>query len=171
MTRTWPQEWRDEYDQTLREVCESVDGTGDRADALQARVEAAVADEKPWAKDVETDALHRGYIDEITVWLKRHRVVFSLGSRRVRKPRVIGTRRRGAEGEPVDYQLPFVTLTFDELRTKRRAYLQQMRSYGDDIALMDRLLALAERVPAAETPTEAARSLHLDLDEYLAGAS
>lgn len=54
---------------------------------------------------------------------------------------------------------------------KRREYLTQISAYTDNVAVADRLLALAEMAPGSNTPQEAAQALGISLDEYLAGAA
>lgn len=59
------------------------------------------------------------------------------------------------------------TATFDELRDKRREALRQVRTYSDTVALLDRLLALAELYPDASSVATALIEHGMSLDEYL----
>ncbi len=168
MTRTWDPKWIAEYNTAMREVVANANGTGERVALWRTVIDDAIQAHRPWAHDVDRDARAVGDASEIKRWLKRHRVVIAIGGRTVRKPRVIGTRRPTDDGVVVDLQLPFAVLTFDEIRNKRTAYLRQLAAYTDDVAVMDILLALSDMAPGTFTPQEAASSLGISLDEYLA---
>jgi hypothetical protein len=169
--KVWNPADRGEFETLLQEVCEQADGTGERCAVMDRLVSDAQQAHRDWAYDVERQARLIGYAFEIKGWLKRNRKVVAIGGRKIRKPSVIGTQRADGNGGVIDYQLPFVTLTFEELRKKRREYMQQIQAYNDNVALMDKLLALEEMAPATGTPKEAARHIGIDLDDYLAGAA
>lgn len=162
---------RQEYETLLNEVIAQAESTGDRARLMQAKIEDAIQAQRDWAKAVERAAALDGYSQAIKTWLKRTRVVVNINDREISKPRTIGTKRQDEDGQVVDLQLPFEILTFDQIRRKRREYLTSLNAYTDNLAVADRLLALAEMAPGSNTPAEAAKTLGITIDAYLAGAA
>jgi len=162
---------RREYEALLNAVIAEADGTGERVALMDRFMEDAIQAHRHWAVQVEGAARRNGYAAEIKTYLKRTRVVINLNDREISKPRTIGTRRESDDGKVIDLQLPFEVLTFDQIRDKRREYLTQINAYTDNLAVADRLLALAEMAPGSNTPAEAAKLLGIVLDEYLGMAS
>lgn len=162
---------RREYEAVLNEVLAEADGTGERARLMRLKISDAIQAHRDWASLVQRNAEIDGYAAAIKVHLKRTRVVVAIEGRVISKPRTIGTRRQDESGKVVDLQLPFEVLTFDQIRRKRSEYLTQIRAYTDNLAVVDRLLALAEMAPGSNTPAEAAALLGVTVDDYLSGAA
>lgn len=160
---------RAEYEALLTAVLTEAESTGERVALMDSLIDDAVQAQRPWAVKVEETSRRVGYANEIKSYLKRTRVVLTIKDREVSKPRTIGAKAKNEDGKVIDLQLPFEVLTFDQLRDKRREYLSQINAYTDNLAMADRLLALADAAPGTNTPSEAARVLGLNLDEYLMG--
>lgn len=162
---------RREFDALMLEVVSEAEGTGERTHLMAAKIDDAVQAQRTWAVEVQRTAQYDGYSNAIKAYLKRTRVVINIADREVSKPRTIGTKRKDQAGTVVDLQLPLEVLTFDQIRDKRVEYVRQARAYTDNIAVTDRLLALQDMAPGANTPGEATKALGITLDEYLAGAA
>lgn len=167
----WSPEERAEYEGLLLEVVKREEGQADRVDYMEHLMADATQARRGWAVDLDRDCRRDGYARQIKNYLKRTRVVFARGVDMVEKPRVVGVTRKAEDGSRYAVQSLYETLTFDELRDKRRAYLAQRRSYDESVALCDRYLALADMAPGSSTPLDATRSLGIEIDVFLAGAS
>jgi hypothetical protein len=162
----WAPEERAEYDEMVASIVQEADSTEARIDLYEAAVADAVQARRFWATDLDRDARRTGYREQIKGWLKRNRVLVNYHGRVASKPRIVGTRRSSEAGE-YDVQALLDALTFDEIEAKRKEYLRQVRTYSDNVALMDRLLALRDMAPDAITPREACVALGLALEDYL----
>jgi hypothetical protein len=169
-SNTWPEgEW-DEFEELCRNAERLGESTGHRARLFGDMIEGAVQAHRIFARDIEREALRRGFLSIFRQWQKSHGgpVVVSHDGRILTKSRVIGVRRSGPDGTEHHQQLLFDYCTWDELGTKRKEYIAAMRGYGDDIAVIDRLLALRELAPESTTPAEAAKELGTTVDAWLA---
>lgn len=165
--KIWSPEERDEYDEMLRKIVTSTADSGDRVDLMEARMADAVQAHRFWANDAERSACRVGYSAQIRSYIKRNRLMFSHEGSVIFRPRVIGTRGINELGEKFHAQALIETLTFDELRQKRLDYLRQIRAYDENLALVDRMLALADMCPEANSPIEALELLNLTVEDYL----
>lgn len=164
-------ESREEYDALMAEVVSEADSTGERAALMDAKVADAIQAHRQWAMESEQAAKLDGYSRQIKDYLKRTRVVVALTEKRsITKPATVGTKQMTSAGKWVDVQLPLEVLTFDQLRQKRGEYLRQRKSYDDNIAVADRLLALEEMSPGAVTPADACAAIGTSLEDYLGEA-
>lgn len=163
----WAPEERVEYDQMLQDVIEQAEGTGRRVDLLERLLNDALQAHRFWARDVERHALRTGLRAQIKQHLDRRKVVRPARDVLVEKPRVVGIQRRTEAGQVYFAQVAYDVMTFDELRAKRGEVLRQLRAYSDTIALIDRLLALADMHPEAKTVQEALDLHEMSLDDYL----
>lgn len=163
----WGPGEKEEYDVLLQRVIEEADSTHERVDLMERLVTDAIQAHRWWASDCERDARRTGFAAQIKSYLKRSRVLFANREAMVDKPRVVGFKRANAEGVVYDVQALLETATFDELRDKRREAIRSIKSYSDSIALLDRLLFLAELHPDAATVAEALEVHGMSLDEYL----
>lgn len=169
--KTWGPEERAEYDAMLDEIISSASDTGERADLMEAKMRDAIQAQRFWANDAEYHACRVGYIAQIKSYLKRTRVMFSYDGSIISRPRFVGARAKTESGEVFYTQALIETLTFDELREKRLDYLRQIRAYDENLALVDRLLALADMCPKASTPNDALKLLNLTVEDYLGEAA
>jgi hypothetical protein len=165
--KTWSPQERAEYDAMLAEVVSAATDTRERADLMEDKMHDAVQAQRFWANDAQRHACRVGYLAQIKSYLKRTRLLFSHDGLLISRPRVVGTKTISESGETVHIQALIETLTFDELRQKRLEYLRQIRAYDENLALVDRLLALADMCPQATTPTEALKVLDLTVEGYL----
>lgn len=166
----WSPEERDEYEALLHEVISGARLTGDRVRLMETKMADAEQAHRPWVRDANREAVRTGYASQIKGYLKRNRVALSHDGLILSRPRIIGTPKVSDSGQTYYEQALIELKTFDELRAKRSDYLAQIRAYDANVALIDKLLALADLAPTATTPAEAAAQLDIDLDEYLGGA-
>jgi hypothetical protein len=169
--KNWSPEERDEYDAMLAEIVTSATDSGERADLMEAKMRDAIQAQRFWANDAEYHACRVGYLAQIKSYLKRNRLLFSYEGLLISRPRVVGTKSVSESGETVHIQALIETLTFDELRQKRLEYLRQIRAYDENLALVDRLLALADMCPEASSPIDALKMLDLTVEDYLGEAA
>jgi len=168
----WTNDERTEYSELLDGVLSEAETSRDRTALMVARVDDAIQAHRAWAREIAAEARQRGHASQWKSHAKKARVLVSYSGEVLSKPRVIGVKRQKS-GQVIDQQALIEFLTFDELRAKRTAYVQQVKSYSESIALMDRLIALQEMSGAsdAETPDQAAARLGLTLDDYLGQAA
>lgn len=167
--QAWDQQARHEYEAARREAWESSDRQGERTDRFAEIIADAVQARRRWAMEVQAEAERVGYAANLKGWRKAQRTVaVSYKGEVITKPRTAGVRRSNDEGEQYATQTLFDLFTWDELAAKRKDYLQQVKTYSANVALIDRLLALRELAPSATNPGEAADALGTSLDEWLA---
>lgn len=167
---SWSPEDNAEFDALMQAVVSEATGTGDRVEAMACKIADARQAHRYWAGDIEREALRTGYAAQIKDWLKRNRVLFAWHGQMLSKPRVIGRRATSSEGTTSFEQALVEAFTFDDLRIKKREYLEQVRAYTENIALIDRLLALADLVPGATTPVQACERLGVTVESWLGTA-
>lgn len=165
----WTPEDVREWDSLLQEVVESAETTVERTDLMERLMDDAVNAHRPWANDMQRQCLRDGYARQWKAYMKRTRVIVATREATVEKPRVVGVKRLDEAGAKYDVQALYELLTFDEIRAKRRENLAQIKAYTDSVAVCDKYLALQSLAPEAATPAEAAKSLGIDIDEWLAG--
>lgn len=85
-------------------------------------------------------------------------------------PRILGVRRRSANGSTQHERTLFDYMTFDELRQKLAEFTLQVRAYERDLHLIIRLLALQSEAPDAKTPADACTTLGTSVEQWLAAA-
>lgn len=168
--RTWSPEDRSEYDAMVAQVVQTESTTEARVNLYEKLTADARQAHRFWAGEIDRDARRTGYREQIKRWMKKNRVLVSFDGRMVSKPRVIGIRQSVGD-ESYDVQALLEALTFDQIEAKRREYLRQVNVYTDNVALMDRLLALRDMAPDTATPQEACAVLGLAFDEYLGRAA
>lgn len=164
---SWSPDDNAEFDALMQAVVSEATSTGDRVEAMAEKIADARQAHRFWAGDIDREALRTGYASQIKSWLKRNRVLFAYHGAVLSKPRVIGRRSRSGEGSASFEQALIEAFTFDELRTKRHEYIDQIRAYTENIALIDRLLALADLVPGATSPVEACEQLGITVESWL----
>lgn len=168
-TRAWTEEDRDEYDAMCAEAWESSSNIRDQVAAFLAKLADARQAHRDWAYRVEDEVLRAGARERLKEWSKtRSRVLVAYSDGAAAKPRVIGTTRTDAAGNRVHQQVLFETMTWQELAEKRVEYLKQIKAYGQNVGLIDRLLALHDLAPESATPAAAARLLGTTIEDWLA---
>lgn len=166
----WSAEERAEYDALVDEAWRSGKSTRERGEAFLSGLRDASQAQRTWADDVMLDAITRGSTAIIKADYKRaNQVAIINDGRSIEKSRVIGIRRRSSSGAQLFEQTPFDYVTVDELDAKRREYMSNALAYSDNIAVIDKLLALCT-VGQSDVPANAAANLRTTVDAWLAAA-
>lgn len=168
----WPDEEVAEFDELCASAERAAKSTGARSKVFSRLIRAAASEDRWFAKDVEREALSRGLLSIFKWWQKNRkpRVPVAHDGQILLKPRIIGAERKDSAGKIYHQQTLFDYMTWDELREKRNWYLTQIQAYTSDVAVVDKLLALAVLAPEAATPAEACQRLNQSIEDYLAEA-
>jgi hypothetical protein len=167
--KTWTAEDRDEFDRICYESEAEGESTGERAQFMGDKIDDAVQAHRVFARDAHREALTRGYLSIFKGWQKSQQkpVVVAHDGQLLNKPRVIGTNRARDDGSVYYQQTMFDFMTWEELAKKRYEYLTQIRAYRGNVATVDKLLALRELAPNANTPAQAAEVVGTTLEAWL----
>ena len=166
--RMWTADDRDEFESMCNEAWDSGEATRDRIDAFLSMLRDAIQSHRPWAFEVEDEALRRGANALLNRWNKRsNQVAVSYRGKVISKPRVIGARRTDEAGNAYSTQSLFDFMSWDELRQKKNEYLVQLGAYTANVALIDRLLALYELAPSATNAADAATSIGTTVEAWI----
>lgn len=170
-TRTWSPEDRDEYTTAVGEAWNRDDTQRGRTEAFIEIVTDAEQARRWWAGDVLRECQYVG----AAALLKRqykllNQVAVSYSGEVVSKSRVGGTTDQSGD-TAVHYQTLFDLMTREQLQDKRVEYLRTMRGYGENLGLIDKLLALLDMAPGSSNAAQAAEQIGTSVDEYLAGAA
>lgn len=166
----WSAEERAEYGALVDEAWRSGKSTRERGEAFLKGLRDASQAHRTWADDVMLDAITRGSTSIIKADYKRaHQVAVVNGGRSIEKSRVIGIRRRTRSGAQSFEQTLFDYVTVEELDVKRGEYLANALAYSDNIAVIDKLLALCS-AGNSDVPASAAANLRTTVDAWLAAA-
>jgi len=169
-TRGWTDDETTEFHALLDAALAAARDSSGRIDALVDGLRAARAQRRPWVKHADADLIRHGAARVMSLWAQRvrHVEVATKTGRVLTKAAVRGVIERDEDsGERWIAQSLVVTWTWDQLREKRRDALKVIRSYGDDVAMYDAYLALAERAPGAASPQEALKALGITEEEWL----
>lgn len=167
----WSPEERAEFEALLTEVCDASRDTAGRLNLMEELIQDAIQAHRPWATEVARSARREGYAREIKRHQDRQRALVAYDGRVLSMPAVQARKVLDADGE-VSYQRELIELwTWAELRAKRKEAIRAAKTYTDKVAHYDRLLFLAELAPEAGTPSEAAKALGLNLEEWLGRAA
>lgn len=163
----WGSDEREEYDTLLGEIVTATSSTSDRLDMFERKLNDAIQAQRPWARDIERSCVRNGMAKEIKGYQDRNRAMVAYNGTVLNLPRVQGTVVRSESGE-VHHQRELIELwSWDQIVEKRAEAIRGRRTYTSKIAHYDRLLALREMCPDAESPADAVRLLNLSLDDYL----
>lgn len=167
-TVAWSDDEAAEFFAMLDDVLAGATSSPERVDlALRLLADARQA-HRTWVADAERDLIRDGVTRLVRNWAQRSRlVIVKANGRTATRPAVRGVQRADDDGVVYVQQDMLVAYTWDELKDKRSALVRVMRTYGDDVALIDALSALHDRVPEAATPTEALAVLGVSLDDWL----
>lgn len=167
--RSWPRTDREEYLAIVNAAWTCSDKQVERLDKFIALIADAEQAQRPWVSIVRTESERIGMGSLLKAQPKIRSVIpISHNGKLLRKPSMIGAKRRTAEGEQFFSQTLFDYMTVDELREKRAEYLREQVAYGENVAIIDRLLDLIRLVEGASTPAEAAKALGTSVAEWLA---
>jgi len=163
----WGSEERAEYDALVKESWASHKSTFKRVEHFKRGLLDAVQARRLWATEVSEDAHNRGLSNILKGEQKRQRAtVVMADGRQVEKPQVIGIRRLSADGSTYTEQTLFDFVSVDELEQKRREYLSNITAYSDNVAVLDKLLALCE-AGRSDVPATAAANLRTTVEAWL----
>lgn len=164
----WGVDERAEYDKLLAEVIAATNNTTARLDLFEAKLNDAIQAHRPWAREVEQYSVRIGLAKEIKAFQDRSRAMVAHNGRVLNLPKVQSTLVRNEESGEVFYQRELIELwTWEQIADKRTEALKARQGYTEKVAHYDRLLALRDMCPEANTPAEAAKMLGLNLDEFL----
>jgi len=163
----WGTEERAEYEALVRESWASHRSTFQRVEFFKHGLLDAIQAHRPWASEVSDDAQNRGLSNILKGEQKRARAtVVMADGRQVEKPQVIGIRRLAADGTAYTEQTLFDFVSIEEIEQKRREYLTNITAYSDNVAVLDKLLALCE-AGHSNVPATAAANLRTTVAAWL----
>jgi len=166
----WAPEWVAEYSEMMEEVVLSTPDSALRIAAFLSKLHDAVQAQRPWAFDLEADIRRRGAAGEVSSYAKSRvaPALISFDGRLLTKPAVAGFKRIRGDGQKWIAQELITVAPWEELRAKRSEHLTLEKTYGSNVALYDKLLALETMAPGSANPVQASKQLGIDLEEYLA---
>jgi hypothetical protein len=160
-----------EYDTALIEAFESGTTTAERIDALEVILADAVQAHRPWARDIEREALRDGLNKFIVEYGKRRQpdVVLAYNGRVISKPRRRGVVIRLDEtGERAYQQELFEDMTWVQFRSLLDNRVSQINSIAEELRVLRRIDQLRQRWPNSAGVAEALHLQGCSLDEWLA---
>lgn len=165
---TWDAEARAEFRDLMHDICNATPDTGQRRNALVDALPDLLQSHRYWPHDLERRMLHVGALDIVREFARaeRTRPVMAPGVSAT-KSGVLSLKVKNDAGEMWNQLTIFEIATFEQIAAKRREYLKLARSYNENVAFLDRLLALHELAPDASNPLEACEELGISMDEYL----
>lgn len=170
--KAWDREAREEFDAARREAWQYSDRQSERNDRYIEILRDGVQAQRRWAKEALAEAQRTGGAAQLKTWHRQQRTVaVAFDGEVITKSRTVGVRRRDEDGESYDTQTLFDFTTWEELDQKRAEILRVVRAYNSTVAMIDRLLALHDVIPAATNPAEAAKAMGTSLDEWLEAAA
>lgn len=168
MIGMWSEDERAEYEAAMRDSWADGVDSATRTDAIERIITDAVQAHRPWARDLERQATRDGLYDHLKKWEKKQRTVPVVRDELVvERSTTVGVQRRDEDGVRRWTQEPLLTLTRAEVADRKVAALRQARAYTHDAAEMDRLLALFDLAPDAQTVEEALDAVGTTLGEWL----
>ncbi len=166
---TWTPEERQEYDEVMAKVIAHSKNTAARLDLFEQLLADAIQARRIWARDVERSLLRDGLASEIRRYLHREQALVSYRGEVLNMPRIQGVKTRTTSGVVVHQQAMIELCPWDQIIEKRKEALKAVGTYTAKIAHYDKLLALHDLAPDAETPMEAAMALGTTVDKWLVG--
>jgi hypothetical protein len=168
---SWSPEDHKEYEAALEEAFEAGTTTTERIDALEAILADAVQAHRPWARDIEREAIRTG-LDKLIVSHGNRRqppVLFVYDGRVISKPRRRGVVTRLDSGERVHQQELFEVMTWDEFDSLDENRADQIGTLVDERRMLGRIRQLRQLHPDSTTVGEALHLQGCSLDEWVAG--
>lgn len=170
MPRDWKSTWdpqaRAEYRDFMHDVCNASLDTGRRRNAIVDALPGLLQSHKYWVKDLERRIRYLGALEVLREFVRaeRSRPAMSGGGQ---KSGVISLKFKAPTGETWNQLTVFELAPFEQIAEKRRDFLKSVRAYNENVAFLDKLLALREMVPAAGNPLEACEQLGIAIDDYI----
>lgn len=162
----WGSEEVAEFEHAIEGALDIDGSTTERAEHFREHVEGAIQAHRPWARDIEADALSRGYKSIYRQEARRGTVLVSTTSGEIERPSMISVARHD-EGGVVFQQLSFyAVMNREQIREKRNEYLKQIRAYDANVQMMDKLTAMLDASGSDDLETAAA-SLGVSVEDWL----
>ncbi len=163
---TWDPESKAEYRDFMHDICNASTDTGRRRNAVVDALPDLLQSQRYWPRDLERHILHVGALEVVREFVRAERTRPVMSGDGV-KSGVLSFKAKSPTGETWNQLTIFELATFEQIAAKRREFLKSVRAYNENVAFLDKLLALHEMVPAAGNPLEACEALGLTVDEYL----
>lgn len=165
----WGADEHDEFDRLVGDALSVDASTSARAQVFREGIEDAIQAQRPWAREVQQDALKRGYLAIYKQEARKGTVLVEVRGVQIEKPSQVSVRKTSAEGVPL-YQLAFYeVMTREQVHEKRREYIKQIRAYDSNVALMDKLTAMLDAADTDDLETAAAK-LGVSVEDWISGA-
>lgn len=164
----WGEKDNEEFDALYAEVAK-IKRVDQRVHTFIKGVADGVQAHRRWAIDVEADMRYRGAQSLLKSEESKspaNTIAVAYDGRVLDKPRVLGTVKRDTEGNRWNERTLFDFMTVAELREKRQEFIRVLNSYGDNVAMVDKLLALCE-MAECDSPTDAAKKLGTTVDAWM----
>jgi hypothetical protein len=160
-----------EYDAALQEAWDSSSKSGDRYARLVEICEDAIQAHTVWGEPLMNHMIHSGAGNALKNWAKRQeRYMVPRNFGEVSKPRIIGVKRKDADGKTYHTQSLFEFLTLQELRDKLAENLTLARTFNENAAVCSALISFCEFYKA-NSVDEASRISGIPMQEWLMGAT
>jgi len=142
--------------------------TRDAANKLAELLADAVQAQRPWARQRLNEAMHAGLAKAWKSHVQKQRPKVKTKNGSVKG---VGGIRRDIGDRTAYVQIPLDEMSFDELVQYRAMHVSNLTTLAENAKVVDRLLALQDKAPAAKTPKAACRKLGLDPVDVMAGAA
>lgn len=142
--------------------------TRDATNRLAALLADAVQAHRPWARQRLNEAMHAGLAKSWKAHVQKQRPKVRTKNGTVKG---VGGIRRAVEGRSQFVQVPLDTMSFEELSAYRAMHISNLKTLRENAEVVERLLALHDRVPTASTPADACKVLGVDPADVMAGAA
>lgn len=142
--------------------------TRDAANMLGELLSDAVQAQRPWARQRLNEALHAGLTKSWRSHVQKQRPKVRTKQGDVKG---VGGIRRMCDGQETYVQVPLDAMSFEELVRYRAMHITNLQTLSANAKVVEALLGLADKAPAARTPAEACELLGLDVADVMAGAA
>jgi len=150
----------------MHDICNASTDTGRRRNALVDALPGLTQSQRYWSRDLERHILHLGALEVVREFVRSERTRPVMGGDGT-KSGVLSFKAKSPTGETWNQLTIFELATFEQIAAKRREFLKAVRAYNENVAFLDKLLALHEMVPGAANPLEACEALGMTVDDYL----
>ena len=142
--------------------------TREAANRLAGLLADAVQAQRPWARQRLNEAMHAGLAKAWRSHVQKQRPKIKTKRADVKG---VGGIRRTVDGATAYVQVPLDEMTFEELVQYRAMHVSNLETCAENARVVERLLALQDKAPKAQTPADACRKLGLDPAAVMSGAA
>jgi hypothetical protein len=142
--------------------------TRDATNRLANLLADAVQAQRPWARQRLNEAMHAGLAKSWKAHVQKQRPKVKTKNGTVKG---VGGIRRAVQGRSQFVQVPLDAMSFEELSSYRAMHVSNLKTLKENATVVERLLALHEKVPTAATPADACKVLGIDPADVMAGAA